>query len=116
MNFLSFYIDVFSLFPIEVMVYAANLSVDESQRIYYLLQLNRILRIWRLHKIFQDFEKDLSKNILVDSITINFNIFNTHLTLGYQNYEIYNLFSSICILGWSSFIPRGLYVPSLYRR
>ncbi|CAG2061389.1 unnamed protein product [Timema podura] len=58
LNSPGLYLDVFAIFPIEVMAYMIT-PAKRGERIYWVLKLNRLLKSWRIPAFFYNHEKDL---------------------------------------------------------
>lgn len=55
----GFYLDVLATFYIEVFAYL----LEDGNRMYYILKLNRILKIYRVSKYFDHLEEHLTTNV-----------------------------------------------------
>lgn len=62
LRFLSFYADVISIFPLHMLTYMLNQNMGVA-RLYTMLHLNKLLRVWRIISFFREQEDKLYRNL-----------------------------------------------------
>lgn len=62
MQFLSFYADVISIFPLQIFTYTLSPN-KKATRLYTVLYLNKMLRVWRIIHFFKQQENDVYVNL-----------------------------------------------------
>lgn len=67
MQFLCFYADVISIFPLHLFTYMLNQNIEVT-RLYTVLHLNKLLRVWRIVSFFRKQEDKLYTNLHVIKI------------------------------------------------